>query len=486
VENGETISSGVAAYEPLVGGEENPLRYAKKYVQSVPLRSDNNLFFEYPVNEAYYPGAQVGYAKVTVTSLAAASLAGKPVRNATTADNKPVFPSGEGISYGTTGATVHEFYTARDFPVIAEETEKANRPYRLFVPIPFLGSISLSKLSTSQGYSIRTNDMHGKPKRVSNYRQDPRGNLEPQPISWVAYQYRVAPRLYEGEKVQALANTFQENADGTLSLAEGADLSNPSLKRYTLGQENEFFVDMRQYEDNTWQGGASANLDIVYIPLLFVIVPIPIGTVWPSISKTSNQLRSATTNKVIFQTGILEKTVAYNEGSELTTRHLKWDRLTGAPVLSVVNNNFNAPVYSYSIPAYSQYPGMGAAYQNIGLTFSVNQVKKSLYKDNLYEFSPDAGTLPLQAGDELLLYPGGEGGLANPVAGGVYTGQDNGVSVLAADRELTQTRYRCLVVRSGFRNQLGVMAGTVTALQDPTEPGTVRTHSVIRSIPKTQ
>src|SRR5690606_5640312 len=51
-EDGAVISSGVAAYEPFVGGDENALRYAKKYVQTIPLRSDNNLFFEYPVNES--------------------------------------------------------------------------------------------------------------------------------------------------------------------------------------------------------------------------------------------------------------------------------------------------------------------------------------------------------------------------------------------------------------------------------------------------
>ncbi len=68
-ENGAIISSGVAAYEPIVGREENPLRIAKKYVQAIPLRSDNNLYFEYPVNESYYPGPQVGYSKVTVMSL---------------------------------------------------------------------------------------------------------------------------------------------------------------------------------------------------------------------------------------------------------------------------------------------------------------------------------------------------------------------------------------------------------------------------------
>jgi hypothetical protein len=261
---------------------------------------------------------------------------------------------------------------------------------------------------------------------------------------------------------------------------------NSALVKYTLGQENEFFVDMRQYEDNTWQGGASFNIDILLIPIVFALVPIPISMVWPTVGKSSNQLRSAVTNKVIFQSGILEKTEAYNEGSSVTTQHLKWDKLTGAPVLTVVNNNFDAPVYNYSIPAYTQYQGMGAAYQNTGLTFSIAGVTRSPYRNDLYQFSPDAGQVNLHPGDEWLLYPAGNGELANPVASGVYTGQENGVRLFHTGSVLTQTAYRCLIVRSGFRNQLGVTAGNITALQDPTVPGPVQTYSVTVPILKTQ
>jgi len=40
-ENGEMISSGVAAYEPQMGGEENPLRYGEAYEQKLLLATDN-------------------------------------------------------------------------------------------------------------------------------------------------------------------------------------------------------------------------------------------------------------------------------------------------------------------------------------------------------------------------------------------------------------------------------------------------------------
>ena len=60
-ENGELISSGVAAYEPQMGGEENPLRYGEAYEQKLLLATDNQYFLEHPINEGLYPSAQVGY-----------------------------------------------------------------------------------------------------------------------------------------------------------------------------------------------------------------------------------------------------------------------------------------------------------------------------------------------------------------------------------------------------------------------------------------
>jgi hypothetical protein len=464
-ENKKIISSGVAAYEPLTGGDENPLRYAKKYTQSVPLRTSNNLFFEYPINETYYPGPQVGYRKVSVTSLAAAHLAGKAVKNITLSDNKKLFPEGEGVSYGTTGMTVHEFYTAKDFPVITDETDKQDRPYKLPLMIPFLGSISISKLSSSQGYSIITNDMHGKPMKVSNYRQDKSGKIESEPMSWVKYNYASEQKYYEQEKISVLHNLFKKNDDGTLSLLTAAE-RNSSIEKFTLGQENEFFADMREYEDKAWNGGVRLNTDIVWIIFGAIVIPVP----WPSIGKSQSSLRTAVTNKVIFKSGILESTEAFDGGSLVKTQPIKWDALTGSTILTVVNNNFDAPMYSYTIPAHTQYEGMGAAYQNAGLKFSIRSVKKDPYESTLYEFVTDGPQEALVPGDEILLY-NRTGKLAAPLARVVYTGEEDDRHILYSETALAATEYKCMIIRSGFRNQLSVQAGSITALEDPSRKG---------------
>lgn len=478
-ENSKQISSGVASYEPFIGGDENALRYAKKFTQSVPLRTNNNLFFEYPINETYYPGAQVGYRKVTVMSLATAHRMGKTIDHITLSDGKKLFPEDNNAKFGTTGTTVHEFYTAKDFPVITDETEKDDKPFRMSVPIPFIGSISVSKLATTQGYSIVTNDMHGKLKKVSNYRQDDNGNPESEPISWVKYNYLSEQRIYQSERVQTLINTFIENEDGSLSKAKDADMLNSAVKKFTLGQENEFIIDMREFNDDALGGGARLNVDVLF----FFIGAVPVPAAWPTVSRSQTQLRTAVTNKIIFKSGILENVETYDGGSRIVTHNLKWDKLTGTPILTSVNNNFDAPVYTYNIPAYTKYDGMGPAYQNVGLSFSLNNLRKDPYKNTLYSFAIAIDSKKLIPGDELLLYEQADD-LKQPLAKAVYEGIKDGENILYCETSLPSGDYKALIVRSGFRNQLGVSAGSITALKDPSLKGATIMHNKVVSVPK--
>jgi hypothetical protein len=474
-ENGKAISSGVAAYEPIVGGEENPLRHAKKYTQSVPLVSKNNLFFEYPANESCYPGPQVGYSKVTVMSLASANLA---ELTQTIENGNRVFPAD--VAYGTSGKTTHEFYTAKDFPVITDETKKENKHFRQSIMIPTMGSITVSKLTASQGYSIITNDMHGKPKKVSNYRQDSHGVFEPEPISWVKYNYFSDQKIYDKQKISVLKNLFKDLQDGTLAAI--SENETPSEQnQFTIGQETEFFYDMREFNDQTWGGGANYNDDVVIIPLLFFAFPLDVPSVWPSISESTVRLRTVVTNKMIFKSGILESTEAFDGGSLVKTENLKWDKNTGAPILTRVNNNFDAPIYAYSVPAYTQYQGMGAAYQNIGMELSISGVTKSPYSGDLYTFATPVNNL--FPGDEMLLFST-DPEIKKPLCKVVYNGSENSTPILYSTVNLTATDYRALIIRSGYRNQLTVSAGSITALTDPSEKGEVKTHSKTIQIPR--
>jgi hypothetical protein len=489
IENGQVISSGVAAYEPIIGGDENALRYAKSYVESIPLRADNNLYFEYPINESYYPGPTVGYSEVTVWSLGSAYRAKEYAKTLPAGDvaatpslkqienlqllhiklgEKPdgseinVFPTGPQNAFGTSGKTVYEFYTARDFPVLTGETNKQNKPYKLSVPVPFVGSISISKLTASQGYSIVTNDMHGKQKLVSNYAQGTNGLPASEAISWIKYNYLDKEKMFEGQRVKEVLNTFKNEEDGlTPYVAEGPPPLNGQY--FNLGQETEMFSDMRQFQDLTWEGGATANTDVVYIPIIFGVVPFFVPSVWPSVSRSETLLRTISTNKVIFKSGILSSVEAYDGGSRVVTENLVWDKLTGVPILTSVNNNFDDPVFNYTVLAHTQYAGMGAAFKNIGLTFTVSTVVAVPNKAHHYDFHSSVLDLALRPGDELIVFQNGSN-FSKPIARAIYVGPSGEDNLLYSQTSLKEQNYECMVVRSGYRNHLSVSAGQISGL----------------------
>jgi hypothetical protein len=325
--------------------------------------------------------------------------------------------------------------------------------------------------------------MHGKSKKVSTYRQDGTGAYEKEPISWVKYNYMTGNKVHNGKKVQVLSNVLKVNAaDGNLMKLEATDP--PNVSKVHLGQEVEFFHDMRQYEDKVWEGGARLNTDIVWIPIPFAAITVPVPSVWPSISKSTSRLRSAVSNKIIFRSGILESVEAFDGGSLVKTENIKWNPVTGAVVLTSVNNNFDDEVFNYTHLAFIEYQGMGAAYKNVGITFSVNSVLQDATNTKLYNFLTPLATGSLQPGDEVLLYSV-DSPFKTPLASGIYYGFENGYHRLYCASTLTAVQYKAMVVRSGFRNQLSVAAGTITALQDPSVKGVPTSHSkIIQVVPQ--
>jgi hypothetical protein len=101
-----TTSSGVASYEPSIGGEENPFQSIVQISNEVPLGPTSYGAIEMPVMDAFFPAPLVGYSKVTVTSI------GKK-QNPDPANKK----TRSGV-----GRQVTEFYTAKDFPVYYNHT----------------------------------------------------------------------------------------------------------------------------------------------------------------------------------------------------------------------------------------------------------------------------------------------------------------------------------------------------------------------------
>lgn len=456
-EEESTFSSGVAAYEPFVGGEENALRYAKTFVNRIPLKSNNNLYFEYPINESFYPGPQVGYSKVTVMSLTSAFRAGKDVNHLMIqegAGTVPLLPDFLGAEYGITGATVNEFYTARDFPTQTGETDKLDRDYDLDLPIFFAGNRAVNLLTSSQGYVVVTNDMHGRSKWTGQYGQSRSGELLEEPHSWTRYNYFVKSAFYEGEKVFETINSFVEDGEDRVRFSE----DNPN---FTLGQDIEFITDMRENLNISSFGGGSANVDVGF--------PWIVPSSWLKKGRSVSKLRTLVTNKIIHKPGVLESVEVYSNGSLLRTDNLSWDRNTGNPVLTTVNNNFDEPIYKLQIPAFRQYAGMGASYLNSGFKFTMTGVRDFQSGGGYYAFETGAYSAEkVFPGDELMLFSENEG-LLKPVSSAVFIGEKNGDRVFYARNlpVLDDERLTAKVVRSGYRNHLETNVGSITGLQRP-------------------
>ncbi len=445
VEDDEVISSGVATNEPELGGDENALRYAKSYSNNVPMKSPNNLFFEYPINASLYPGPSVGYRKVTVRSIATSDLQ--------TEEEKT----------GSGGITVNEFYTAKDFPVITDETDLTDnkRSYKLTVLVPLIGTLETFSLTASQGYSIKLNDMHGKPKSITSYSVDENGDIAEE-VNKVEYYYQKDERMYEGEMVY--------ETDNVVDIYNGFDTPYTAA----LGTEVDFTTDMRHSYTSAVTGGVNANIDFITA----IFIPVPIPSVWPSISKLDKDLWLAVTNKAIFKPGIIDSVSYTSFGSRVTTKNLLYDKATGQPLMTRTTNSFDKPVYNLNLPAYEIYEGMGEAYPNDGLSFSATQTAAGS-EDDTYVLSletEDEGKIEyLNPGDELIVN--------NYSKATILSVDDNTITVYSGNSISSDYSTDFKVARSGKRNLLGNSRGAIASLSNPVENYTTSTESYSVMVP---
>jgi hypothetical protein len=333
------ISSGVA-YEPQVGGEESALRTSIPYVNSIPLHGIYNLFMENPIMESYYPGAGVGYSKVTVKSIAPTqALAENP--------SNP-------LAYSSAPITINEFYTPKDFPLMFDKTDmNPGQPIRIPIMIPGIMSNFTTRQAKSQGYSIVMNDMAGKPKAVTT--QTKTGG---QIISKQKFIYNTETD-YNEDAVNKLSSKVQ-----TLEVDK---TDNYKVKYITslVGQTHDMFIDMDEDSQEMESFGLETNFDLHYTSpyvLLFVFIPIP------TVHITKSSMRTVVFNKIINRTGVLNKVEVTTNGSKITTENLAYDIETGEALLTKVTNEFKDPVYNFNYPGHWYYPNLAGAYKNVGLT----------------------------------------------------------------------------------------------------------------------
>ena len=341
----DDTSSGVAAYEPVTGGEENPLRAAKPFSQEVLLASSYNLFGEFPIGEAYYPAPVVGYSRVTRRTLAA-------VHDAAT---QPPVPT-------SIGPAVFEFYTARDFPVRQHEStvDKRRNPSPQQVLIPFLGEITLNSLAASQGYTTIVNDMHGKQRRVTTYEYvgdsiDPATGDFPvreQPTREVTYAYRQTGGF------DGLSSDLATDGLSVTAPDMPGGVAWPGTKRM-VGENSDFVVDMRFNQTQSFEAGLHFNADV----FLIAYFPVPITVPMPNFNYSLTEAKTVVTSRYIHRAGILDSSTVRERSGRSTTKNLLFDSIDGGAVLSGTDTPYGGAVYNYAVPARWTQNRMGAAYR---------------------------------------------------------------------------------------------------------------------------
>ncbi|HWZ16551.1 MAG TPA: hypothetical protein VNW95_15030 [Mucilaginibacter sp.] len=419
-DNGKTISSGVAAYEPAVGNDENPLKQPVPYVQKIKGSIDDFFDLEQPFGESFFPAPTVGYSKVTVTDLDKNGNADPALR---------------------TGYSVDEFYTARDFPVqVTTMLINSNENKPPVNKFSFLGATSIDELTMSQGYSIVLNDMHGKQKATRTY------NQSGSEIASTVYNYNASPL---GAGGYTLNNTVSVvNPDGSIS------------PNQVLGRDIDFFTDFREFETKTTGRANDAGFD--FVGAFFFSFPV---FYLPTYDNSDYKLfRSACAVKVSQYYGIVSNVVRKENGSTITTQDLAYDGQTGEPVVTQTQNEFNNAIYSTHIPAYWVYRGMGPAYQNAGIL--------------LQNFTTDAsGQFPsygsyLNGGDQLVdLNDGNIYWVVENQAASAASSTKKLITAIGGIKAGFRPRGLVKLIRSGYRNMLSSTTQSLVSLNNPIQYG---------------
>jgi len=355
------ISSGVAAYEPVMGNEENPWHQPIEYTEQAAALAPTNMgYVEQPLGESFFPSASVGYSKVRTRSI--------KTKNTRSAN----------------GYEETTFYTAYDFPTITDHSVlgSGNGTKRVYkTPLGDLLRINAANyLTMSQGFKVELNDMHGKPRGHAVYAET--DSLHP--ISYTENYYHV----------DNVTDEFKHLNNTVLSMNSQGEIDTTAV----IGKDIELMMDMREQVSTTKGMSANVNGDVftfAFPPVLTWLSLIP----RPQFEK--NQFRSAAATKIINRHGILDSTIAIDKGSKVTTCNLLYDGETGDVLLSAVQNEFGDSIYQFNYPAAWVYDGMSGAYKNAGFITEDVNIKAGRVVSGL---TPDEVRQYFASGDEIFAY----------------------------------------------------------------------------------
>ncbi len=419
-EDGDILSSGIATYEPAVGNDENPWRKPQQYTLENTLYPDDHHYIDLPVGEPVFPAPSVGYRQVKVQNLQHP----KVVKTAT-------------------GWKEYEFYTAADFPIRVYKSELTSDPFestpdtKSLNPLKDRVDMTVDILAVAQGFSVVLNDMHGKPRARRIYNQS--GDLK----NSVTYHYK----------------SVDGDVPGTFKLDNEVQTYNESgnvVNDVEIGTEYDVTFDSRHSYDYNASSFKSKNYNI------------SINFSFNQASHTQKMFKlfgAGTLFKLKSQSGVLERVEVKDGSSTIIQKNRVFDKLTGNPVFTTVQNDYDSNVRGFSYPAYWMHKGMGHAYKNAGLVIGEYFDEEIITHSNGNITS--AFKQYFYPGDELELKHSSSGYLSDR-----YWIVQSGSNYKIVDRNgnvpsFFSGTYEIKVLRSGRRNQLYATAGDISSLKTP-------------------
>ncbi|MEI6950352.1 hypothetical protein V9K67_24435 [Paraflavisolibacter sp. H34] len=435
------ISSGVASYEPSIGGEENPFQTIVQVSNNLPLGPASYSAIEMPILDAFFPAPLVGYSKVTVKSIGKGDF------------DKNRYKSRSGI-----GKQVTEFYTARDFPVSYSHTSldpASSKDYHEASLFDFFYKYAIDSRAISQGFLVETNDMHGKLKSQASFAEGD----EKTPVNYTE-------NFYSNTGSKGLEQKFN-----FVYASEGG-----KIREGNMGIDIELMTDIREFSVKSISEHLQAQVDQIVPP--FVWLPF----IWEVDGNSENTYRAVTTTKVVNYHGVLTKVVVVDKGSMVRTENLVYDAETGNVVVNKTNNEFDEDVYNVNYPAYWAYSGMGPAYKNIeaersGLEFKDGKIVGGMTSDQIAATFESGDELYIKESESSESCQAAFSGVADKSIIWAYDKNKNmsSLSNIAPDfifmdkagKLITRKNVLFNIVRSGKRNMLSASVSGVTTLSNP-------------------
>lgn len=300
----ESTSHGVASYEPQVGNNENPFYQFITYDYKRNLLPDERVYQKDPWGELAFPGAGVGYAKVT-SSLFDGSVV---------------------------GSSVEEFWTNRDN---IAKTKVQKTPIQLIKKAGEGAIESDSYIKEahgfSQGFYVETNDYHGKPKKTSIYGKSINGT--------------------PGELISTSEIEYYAFSNDELAyLSDLGEIINSASPRD---------IDMHADSWTSYSSSYNERKGETFSIGFTMAGPIPIPIIRKKKSEDyffyENEGEAYTFNKVVHHYVVPKAIHTSYLGSRNSARNLYFDEATGDVIVSSLKDEYNDELYSMSYPAHWYY-----------------------------------------------------------------------------------------------------------------------------------